>query len=158
MSDPVETLLHVNEGDEVGLLAQYYDFASTYRVTNIEEVTFACPTEGVWRAREIDLASTNSTGRSSSYTLTIAYGAEPPEVGSYGQLVSVERDPERDEDNGQSDDDEETYECDHCRESYKVECSLKRHMFKEHYDESEEQPDGDDRWRELEQKSRGETA
>jgi len=96
-ADPVATLLDVQVGDEVELVAEQYDWSSPFTVADVEDVAFDNPAGG-WRARELELESVHALG--SDYQLTIVEGRDPPRpTASHGALVDatiVERADERD--------------------------------------------------------------
>jgi len=87
---PVETLLQASEGDEVEIDARYYEFASPFEVTSIDEHRWVKPQGGIWRSRSVTVETAGGGGRSTTRTLDVVDGAQPPRIGDYGPVERVE--------------------------------------------------------------------
>lgn len=110
MSDPVDALLTVEEGQKVRLEAAHYEWGSPFVVEEIDEQSWRAPGERVWRSRRVELEATDPRGSDRSFDV---YPDGPaPDCGpGYGRLAAVrpvvdeeeeggEKPPEGDEDDG----------------------------------------------------------
>ena len=108
MSDPVDTLLAVEEGQEVRLEAKQYEFKSPFEVTEVSEESWTMANGGVWNARTVTLEPGHHRGTTREFD--VFKDGSPPNLGDgYGALVSVEIVGEEgadDQDGDREDDDE----------------------------------------------------
>ena len=88
MTDVVETLFDLREGDRVALEAQQYEWQTPFEVSGIEEDQWLRATGDGWTVRDVGLEPGYKTGQ--ARTVTVMSESGPPTVGNYGQLVSAE--------------------------------------------------------------------
>lgn len=86
-SDVVDTLLDVDVGNELDLVAEHYDWANPFEVVDVDEHTWHAATGDCWRSRtiKVDPAAPQGTPKA----LDVVAGSDPPHMGAYGALVDV---------------------------------------------------------------------
>lgn len=88
MSDPVDALMAVEEGQQVRLESRQYEFKSPFDVTAIEEETWTAATGDTWDARTVRLEPGHHAANTREFT--VVEGGSPPNLGDFhGKLVAV---------------------------------------------------------------------
>ncbi len=99
--DVVDALFAVDEGDEVRLEANNYQWASPFAVVEIDEQPWITPNGGVWKSRRVTLEPTVDHPTAQPRVIDVYTGGPRPTAGhGYGPYVDLEVVDQDSEDDG----------------------------------------------------------
>ncbi len=106
--DVVDALFAVDEGDEVRLEANNYEWASPFAVAEIDEQPWISPNGGVWKSRRVTLEPTVDHPTAQPRVIDVYTDGPRPTAGhGYGPYVDLEIVDQNSEEDDQDDQDGE---------------------------------------------------